>query len=58
MKFEAKGTFVNRGENQAFHTFVEAENEKMASEKVYGNMGSKQGLRRTYILIKEIKMVK
>ena len=58
MKYEAKGTFVNKGETQAFHTFVDAQNEKLASEKVYCEMGSKQGLRRTYILIKEVKMVK
>ena len=55
MNYAIKGSFVSRGETQAFETHAEAPNEKMAREKVYAEMGSKQGIKRMYILIKEIK---
>lgn len=58
MNFEAKGTFLSKGETMEFHTTVEAQNEKLAREKIFAQMGSKQGIKRMYILIKEIKAMK
>jgi len=58
VKFETKGTYVSRGETEKFEKTVEAINEKLAREKVYAEMGSKQGIKRMYILIKEIKAAK
>ena len=55
MKYMAKGSYVNKGETENFEKNVEAQNEKLAKEKVYAELGSKQGLKRMYILIKEIK---
>ena len=57
MKYTAKGTYVNKGETENFEKNVEAQNEKLAKEKIYSEMGSKQGLKRMYILIKEIKAI-
>ena len=58
MKYAITGTFVNKGETTPFQTSLVAENEKLAREKLFAEMGSKQGIKRMYILIKEIKAMK
>lgn len=58
MQFEANGTFIKRGKSGKFNKLMEAANEKMATEKLYAEMGSKQGLRRGHIHIEEIKVKK
>ena len=58
MKYEIKGTFVNQGETIPFHTVLEAQNEKMVREKTYAEMGSKQRIKRMYILIKDVEELK
>ncbi|MFA5125635.1 MAG: 50S ribosomal protein L18Ae [archaeon] len=56
--YEAKGTFTKKGENQKFTTTLTAENEKMANEKIFAQMGSKQNIKRPYIKIDSIKETK
>jgi len=56
--YEAKGTFTKKGEKQKFTTTLMAENEKMANEKLFAQMGSKQKIKRPYIKIDSIKETK
>jgi len=56
--YEAKGTFTKKGETQKFTTTLTAENEKMANEKIFANIGSKQNIKRPYIKIESIKEAK
>ncbi|MEI7960880.1 MAG: 50S ribosomal protein L18Ae [archaeon] len=58
MNYNATGSFLSKGETTPFETSIDAENEKMAREKIFAQMGSKQGIKRMYILIKDIKAMK
>ncbi|MFA6268901.1 MAG: 50S ribosomal protein L18Ae [archaeon] len=56
--YETKGTYKKKGEIHKFDTKVTAENEKMATEKVFAEMGSKQRLTRVNIKLESIKEAK
>lgn len=56
--YEAKGTFIKKGNEHKFSITVNAENEKMAKEKVLAEMGSKQNLTRVNIKIESVKEAK
>lgn len=58
MEYIAKGTYSKKGKLEKFVKTITTENEKMAKEKLYAEMGSKQGLRRIDIKIEEIKAAK
>ncbi len=58
MKYTAKGEYKKSGSKEKFTKEVDAENEKMAKEKLYAEMGSKQGVKRHDIAIAEIKVHK
>ncbi len=58
MEYNAKGTYLKKGITEKFNKTISAQNEKMAKEKLYAEMGSKQGLRRVDIKIEEIKAAK
>ncbi len=58
MKFEIKGTFKQQGEDQGYTKLLNAENEKMAREKIYSLFGGKQKIARRNITISEIKEAK
>lgn len=58
MEYEASGEITARNNAQKFCTKVEAKNEALAREKVYAMFGSKQGLKRKDIQIREIKVKK
>ncbi|MFA5931162.1 MAG: 50S ribosomal protein L18Ae [archaeon] len=56
--YEIKGTFKKKGETHKFSTKVKTENEKMATEKILAQMGSKQNLTRVNILVESVKEAK
>lgn len=58
MKYEAKGIFRKRGIAQQFTKILSAENEKMATEKIYAELGSSQRLKRHDITIETIQVTK
>ena len=53
-QFAVSGRFQSRDGFSEFNTVVEAPNENVASERVYANIGSQHGLKRTQIEIDEI----
>jgi len=53
--FETKGTYKKKGKIYSFTKSVKAENEKMAKEKVLAELGGKQNLKRTDIVLQGIK---
>ncbi|MDQ2055395.1 MULTISPECIES: 50S ribosomal protein L18Ae [Halobellus] len=53
-KFAVSGRFQSRDGFSEFNTVVEAPNENVARERVYANVGSQHGLKRTQIEIDEI----
>ena len=58
MKFEIVGTTLEKGKEQRFTKFLEAENEKMAREKLFSLMGSKHKIKRRHITIETAKGAK
>ncbi|WP_311170296.1 50S ribosomal protein L18Ae [Halobellus ordinarius] len=53
-KFAVSGRFQSRDGFSEFQTTVEAPNEKVAHERVYANIGSQHGLKRTQIEIDDV----
>ena len=53
-KFAVSGRFQSRDGFSEFNTVVEAPNENVARERVYTNVGSQHGLKRTQIEIDEV----
>ncbi len=53
--FEAKGTYKKKGNIYSFTKSVKAENEKMGKEKILAEMGGKQKLKRTDIVLESVK---
>jgi large subunit ribosomal protein LX len=56
--FEAKGTYTKKGKENKYTKKIEAENEKMAKEKIYATFGGKQKIRRGNIKISELTAAK
>ncbi len=52
--FTVNGRYQARDGWQAFETTIDAENENVAKEHVYANIGSQHGLKRTQIEIEGI----
>ncbi len=50
-EFTVRGRFPARYGEQAFETTIEAPNSDVAIERVYANVGSQHGLKRTQIAI-------
>jgi large subunit ribosomal protein LX len=57
-KFEVKGTFRMGEDWKSYKKIVEAPNEKQAEERTFTVIGSKHHLKRRYIKIDGIKVVK
>jgi ribosomal protein L20A (L18A) len=55
MKFTATGIFVKKGEENKFIKEIVAKNEKEAKEKLFAEFGSKNNLKRKFIIIKSLK---
>ena len=55
-KYEIKGTYKTKGVTHKFSTNINAENEKMAREKIYSIIGGKQSIRRNDVIILELKV--
>jgi len=55
MIYETKGTYLKNGVTEKFAKTISAQNEKMAREKIYAELGSKQKIRRLNISIAEVK---
>ncbi|WP_336024079.1 50S ribosomal protein L18Ae [Halobellus salinisoli] len=55
--FTVSGRFQSRDGSSEFTTTVEAPNENVARDRVYANIGSQHGLKRTQIELDEIKEV-
>ncbi len=53
-EYEVTGEFEPGGERRSFTTTVEAENEDVARERVYSNLGSKHRLKRNQIEIEAV----
>jgi large subunit ribosomal protein LX len=53
-QFAVSGRFQSRDGFSEFSTTVEAPNEDVATERVYTNIGSQHGLKRTQIEIDDV----
>ncbi|MFD1598552.1 50S ribosomal protein L18Ae [Halobellus rarus] len=53
-QFTVSGRFQSRDGFSEFTTSVEAPNENVARERVYANIGSQHGLKRTQIELDEV----
>jgi len=53
-QFTVSGRFQSRDGYSEFNTAVEAPNEDVARERVYANIGSQHGLKRTQIEIDDV----
>lgn len=53
-EFTVSGQFRSRGGWQDFEKAVEAENEDVAVERVYADLGSRHHLKRTQIEVAEV----
>ncbi len=58
MKYTATGEYTKSGTTDKFTKTVDAKDEKMAKEKIYAELGSKQGIIRKNITIGELKVKK
>ena len=56
--YEIKGTFERNFKKGIFTKSVDAENENLAREKILSLIGSKQKIKRSKILIEEVKEAK
>lgn len=54
-KYIVSGTYEPAGELRSFTKEVKTENEDLARERVYTNLGSKHRLKRTQIEINEVE---
>lgn len=53
-EFTVSGRFQSRDGWESFETAVEAENEAVAIERCYANLGGRHGLKRTQIDVEEV----
>ena len=53
--FELKGTFIEKKGKKTFTKIISAQNKNRAKEKLLTVFGSKQGLKRRFIFIENIK---
>jgi large subunit ribosomal protein LX len=53
-EYAVSGRFQSRDGYSQFDTVVEAPNENVARERVYANIGSQHGLKRTQIEIDDV----
>ena len=53
-EYAVSGRFQSRDGYSKFDTVVEAPNENVAHERVYANIGSQHGLKRTQIEIDDV----
>ncbi|MFB6089653.1 MAG: 50S ribosomal protein L18Ae [Halobellus sp.] len=53
-QYAVSGRFQSRDGFSEFNTVVEAPNEDVARERVYANVGSQHGLKRTQIEIDDV----
>ena len=58
MTFEVKGTFLMGDEWKPYTKIIAAPNEKQAQERAFSLMGSKHNLKRRYIKIDGVTIVK
>lgn len=58
MKYTAKGEYTKSGTTDKFTKEIDAKSEKLAREKLYAELGGKQGIIRRNIIVKEIKVNK
>jgi large subunit ribosomal protein LX len=58
MTFEVKGTFLMGDEWKPYTKIIAAPNEKQAQERAFSLMGSKHNLKRRYIKIDGVTLVK
>jgi large subunit ribosomal protein LX len=56
--FEVKGTFLMGDEWKPYTKIIAAPNEKQAQERAFALMGSKHNLKRRYIKIDGVTLVK
>jgi large subunit ribosomal protein LX len=56
--FEVKGTFLMGDEWKPYTKIIAAPNEKQAQERAFSLMGSKHNLKRRYIKIDGVTLVK
>jgi len=54
-QFTVRGSYESRDGRQSFETTVEAENENVAEEHTYANIGSQHNLKRRQIEIAEVE---
>jgi len=54
-EFTVRGQFQARDGWQEFETDVEAENEDVAREHTYANLGGRYGLKRTQVEVEEVE---
>ncbi|MDY6779339.1 MAG: 50S ribosomal protein L18Ae [Halobacteria archaeon] len=55
MKYVVTGTFYPGGDEREFTKRVEADNEDVARERVYTDLGSKHRLKRTQIEVESVE---
>jgi large subunit ribosomal protein LX len=53
-EYEVKGRFEPGGDEREFTQVVKAENENVARERTYANLGSRHRLKRTQIDVNEV----
>ena len=53
-EYEVTGRFEPGGQRRKFTQVVEADNENVARERIYANLGSRHRLKRTQIEISEV----
>ena len=58
MTFEVKGTFLMGDEWKPYTKIIAAPNEKQAEERTFAVIGSKHNLKRRYIKIDGVTLVK
>ena len=54
-EFTVRGTFQSRDGRQSFEKTVEAPNESVARDRIYANLGSDHGLKRTQVDLEEVR---
>ena len=56
-RFSVRGTFRPGGEERSFTREIDAENDGVARERVFSQLGSEHGLSRTQIAVDEVEEV-
>ena len=54
-EFTVRGQFQSRDGWQEFETTIEAENENVAREHTFANLGSQYGLKRMQVEVEEVE---